>query len=450
VVLNAALVSLIYAMRDDDEDETYAEKYLSRFVTEVVDGINPLTYIPFVKDIWSAAQGFDVERADMSLITEVLDAFQQVVKVTGKDTSYMDEEELDGHRKSVAEAWLSVGDSIASLVGVPVKNVRRDIKGVINFFGTVGNDLDTTAGSLADSIGEDLKDSVPIWGWFPDKSKGDKLYDAIMKGDTEYAERMKGYYDTDTAYANAVRKALRENDSRIKQVAESAMSGDFDEYTSLIEEVIGERNFSKADIKAAVKAEINAMTPDEETSDTSANKEVSIYEMEYVFSEIVEGDIIMAHAMREDIIRTAVANGKTLEEAEASFVNSLNSSIKKHYEEGDIADYEAKNILINFCGKTAEEAEAKVQYWDFKKANPDTNVDDSWISEYYADGVADAGITIEMFVEYRNRVKGITGETKKRDRMAVINSLPISSAQKDALYFAEGWTASRLWEAPWH
>jgi hypothetical protein len=55
-----------------------------------------------------------------------------------------------------------------------------------------------------------------------------------------------------------------------------------------------------------------------------------------------------------------------------------------------------------------------------------------------------------MFVEYRNEVKGITGEDKKARRMAVINSLPISSAQKDALYFAEGWTSSKLWEAPWH
>lgn len=34
--------------------------------------------------------------------------------------------------------------------------------------------------------------------------------------------------------------------------------------------------------------------------------------------------------------------------------------------------------------------------------------------------------------------------SKKAEIMAVINSLPLSSSQKDALYFANGWAASTL------
>ena len=377
VVLNSAIVSLIYAMRDDDEDETYLEKYVSRFVTEVVDGVNPLTYIPGVKDVWSIAQGFDVERADMSLVTKVFDSLQQVVKVTSKDTSDMDEEELDEHYKAVAEAWLSVGDNITSLFGLPVKNIRRDINGIINLFKTLGRDQETTAGSLGDNIAEDLKDSIPVWGWLPDKSKGDKLYDAIKDGDKDYVDRMKEYY-----------------------------------------------------------------------------------EYEHFYTAVVEEGPVMAQAVKAVIIQAKVDEGKTLEEAEESFVNGVTSYIKNRFEEGDLSYNEAADILINFCGKSAEEADIKVQYWEFKRENPDTYVDDSWISEYYADGVADAGISIEMFVDYRNGVKGIEADkdnngntisgSRKAKVMAVINSMPISNAQKDALYFAEGWAASRLWEAPWH
>jgi hypothetical protein len=367
VVLNSALVSIVYAMRDDDEDETFLEKYLSRLTTEIIDGVNPLTYIPFVKDIWSAAQGFDIERADMSLITDVFDSLQQMVKVISKDTSDMDDDELAEHKKAITEALMSIGDNLSSLVGLPVKNVRRDINGVINLFKTLGRDQKTTAGSLADNIGEDLKDSVPIWGWLPDKSKGDKLYDAIMDGDTDYVERMKEYY-----------------------------------------------------------------------------------EIEHFYTAAVEEDPIMAQAVKEVIISAKVDEGKSLEDAEESFVNGVISSVKKHYEDGDISYNEASDILINFCGKSAEDAKIKVQYWEFKRDNPDTYADDSWISEYYADGVSDAGISIEMFVDYRNRVKDITGENKKQNRMAVINSLPLTSAQKDALYFAEGWASSKLYEAPWH
>ena len=208
VVLNSALVSLIYAMRDDDDDETFLEKYLSRFTTEVLDGINPLTYVPFVKDIWSIAQGFDVERADMSLISDAIGSFQQLVKVLSKDTSDMDEDELAEHKKAITEAILGITDTISSLVGVPVKNIRRDINGVINFFKTIGEDLDgreTTAGSLGDNILEDVKDSVPVWGWFPDESNMDKLYDAIIKGDTAYVERLKSGYKSEDAYQSAIR-----------------------------------------------------------------------------------------------------------------------------------------------------------------------------------------------------------------------------------------------------
>ena len=208
VVLNSALVSLIYAMRDDDDDETFLEKYLSRFTTEVLDGINPLTYVPFVKDIWSIAQGFDVERADMSLISDAIGSFQQLVEVLRKDTSDMDEDELAEHKKAITEAILGITDTISSLVGIPVKNIRRDINGVINFFKTIGEDLDgreTTAGSLGDNILEDVKDSVPVWGWFPDESNMDKIYDAIIKGDTAYVERLKSGYKSEDAYQSAIR-----------------------------------------------------------------------------------------------------------------------------------------------------------------------------------------------------------------------------------------------------
>lgn len=105
--------------------------------------------------------------------------------------------------------------------------------------------------------------------------------------------------------------------------------------------------------------------------------------------------------------------------------------------------------MMQYGGLTDAEAETKLRYIDFTKEYPDIPVDSSWIDEYYND-VESSGIAIDVFVGYRNQVKGITGEDKKARRMAVIDSLPITDAQKDALYFAEGWAASKLYEAPWH
>lgn len=260
VILNSALVSLVYAMRDDDEDETFLEKYLSRFTTEVIDSVNPITYIPFFKDVWSLLQGFDVEKSDMSLINDLIDSLQQMVKIIDKDTAYMDEDELSAHKKAVAEAMLSIVDNISSLVGLPVKNVRRDINGIINAIKTIRQDINgrkTTAGSLGDNILDDVKDSVPVWGWFPDESKGDKLYDAIIKGDTAYIDRFKSSYKSEAAYQSAVRKALRENDPRIREAAEAFLERDVATYNALREEIVSEGVFDRKLVTDALKAEYN-------------------------------------------------------------------------------------------------------------------------------------------------------------------------------------------------
>jgi hypothetical protein len=262
VILNSALVSIIYAMRDDDEDETFIEKYLSRFVTEVIDGVNPLTDIPFVKDIWSAAQGYDIERSDMTLITAAIDSLEALIKEVSKDRSDMDEEELREHNKAINDALLGVTDTIASLTGIPVKNIRRDINGIINGVKTIiadANGRETTAGSLEDNILEDVKDSVPVWGWFPDESKGDKLYDAIIKGDEAYVDRLKSGYKSESEINSAIRKALRENDPRIREAAEAVVNGKGADYARLLNEIANEGKFPRNIISGAIAAEVEKL-----------------------------------------------------------------------------------------------------------------------------------------------------------------------------------------------
>jgi hypothetical protein len=190
------------------------------------------------------------------------------------------------------------------------------------------------------------------------------------------------------------------------------------------------------------------MTEDEDETEETEDKEVSIYEMDYFFSAVVGGDTVMAHAIREDIIRTKVANGKDREDAEKNFNSDFQDRTKKGYEEGDLSVHQAIKMLVSFGGKTEVQAKATVQYWEYIQDHPNTSVETSWFVKYNEE-VASSGISLEMYIGYKNDVKGIDGEDKKARRMAVIHSLPISNAQKDALYFAEGWAASKLWEAPW-
>lgn len=362
VVLNSALVSLVYALRDDDEDETYIEKYLASFTAELADGVLPFGYVPILKDIWSLMQGFDIERSDMALWADAVDALKQVANAYYKDTDDMDEDELAEHQKAILEAWLSVGDTIGSLTGLPIMNIRRDIKAVINTIRTAARGDKTTAGSLWDAIGGALKDTLPVVGWKPDKSTSDKLYDAIVSGDTVYADRLKATFEDEDKAENAIRKGLRENDPRIKEAAQAKYDGDIAEYTRIAKEIIAEGNFSQDNVVAAINAEINALKEDEGGNASSDDKATSIYGSGDYFTAIVNGDTATANKVKEDLINTAIANGKSREDAESSVYSSFRTACRDAYADGSLSRDKAMNMLMSHGGMEANDA-----YWEMKR-----------------------------------------------------------------------------------
>jgi hypothetical protein len=117
-------------------------------------------------------------------------------------------------------------------------------------------------------------------------------------------------------------------------------------------------------------------------------------------------------------------------------------------------------MLVNYGGRTEEDASSKVQYWDFKKKYPDYDLSEEAVKKYYNE-VEPYGIGISVYYDYskqRAKCKGVdaNGDGKtdsgsvKSQVMAIINSLSITNSQKDALYYLNGWSASTIWEAPWH
>ena len=436
VILNNALVALVYGMRDDDEDETFAEKYMQSFVSNMMDDINPLTYLPYLKDMWSLLQGYDIERTDMSLASDLADGLKGLVQAYSSE---------DG---DVVGAWHDMVGAVANIGGVPLDNIRRDVNGAINFFNTIIEDVngrETTWGSMGDALEDEVRGSLPVVGWLSGETKADKLYDAIISGDTAYVNRLKGSYKDEDAYHNAVRTALRENDPRIMEAARAGFNGNPSERVRIAKLIIAD-GFAQDDVVAAINAEVNKMKPDDSSTTAKAK---GFYTAEDFALEIANGDQASANAIKVDVIQTAQKNGKTAEEAEKSFANSAKDELKELYLAGKLSKDKTVNALTTYCGIERDDAVADIQYWDFKQDYPEVFADDAWIEEYYNE-VESSGISLKVFVEYRNKVKGITGDGKKENRMAVINSMPISNAQKDALYYAEGWAASTINEAPWH
>lgn len=433
-IFNSILVSFVYAARDDDEEETYWEKYIGSVTGEILDGLNPAEYIPFIKDIVSIVKGYDVERSDMAVISDLWNAIQSLKK-----------DDVSVYRKVEGFAG-----SIAQIFGLPVKNIMRETRAVwqtivqpsIDRYKGVEREKMTKAG-----IGYAMKSTAPKWMGGGDVSNQQQLYDAYLNGDAAQMARVKGRFKDQSAINSAIRKALRENDPRIREAAIAWNASDLDAYMRIAKAIIAEKHFVQDDVVLAIRAEANELSPDEGTTSTSKAK--GLFTAEKFAEAIAQGDQAMANAVKVDIIQTEQKNGKTAEEAEKSFNSSAKTKLKEMFLAGDISEQKAISALTTYCGADESGAMADVQYWVFKQDYPDVYADDSWFDSYF-EKVANSGIDVGVYMEYRNAVSGITGKDMKEKRMDIIDSLPITSAQKDALYYAEGWAESKLNEAPWH
>ena len=440
--------SLIYAMRDDDEDETFVEKYIESLTGSLLSDFNPISYIPVARDVLSAAQGYDVERPDMAIVVDAISALDAVIKNNSKDTEGMSEEQLAELDKKVTDANWKLVESLAAFFGIPVKNIRRDVKGVFDHAMIASaNAGQTTVQSAFDKVYDAVVESVPF---LSAPSKQDKLYEAIISGDTEYVNRLKSTYKSDDAYDSAVRKALRENDPRIKEAAQARYDGNTEEYKRIFREIQKEGKFSFDNIMGAINAEVSKLTPDKVSSDYTAS--------EFVES-IVLGDTKSAQAMKEDIIATKVANGKSKSEAEKDFASNVATGIREAYTSGLLDEAGAEKMLVEYADKDEEETVSKVSYWSFIEEHKEYKDDlsESNVKDY-KEFAEPAEIPLDVFVQYVEGTKGLTSKkdewgdvevTKREQVLEVIDSLPLTWEQKDALYLAAGYSENQIWDVPW-
>ena len=149
-VVNAMVQSLVDAERDKDQDKKYWERVFSAFTgltgeeetswdkaiavvlnSNVSGNINPLGQIPYVKDVLSLLQGYDVTRMDADAIGDFITAGWNVVKNIGGD----------GPRTPAyaAKELLNAG---AKVFGISIGNLWRDASGIVN---AIAVETDNTA-----------------------------------------------------------------------------------------------------------------------------------------------------------------------------------------------------------------------------------------------------------------------------------------------------------------
>ena len=340
VIINALASSLIYAMRDDDEEKTYGEKYVASVAMEAAEAVNPLEYLPYFRDIMSIMKGYEIERTDMTLISNL---FQQV-------------ELLTNSKRTVGEKMLGVSGAVSAFFGIPMTNLTRDAKGIVNtFMGGVDTERGTAKGMSA-ALKEEFSG---IFGLFDEQTKNEyQLYQAYVSGDTAHYNRVKARYKTPQAAELALRQALRDHEPRISEAAKARLSGDLAVYESIVDQIESEGIFDRNIVIRAINNEMldlkdedaSKLVPKDETVTDEETAE-SLYKASDLNAALERGDTEDFAAILSALVEDKVSAGKTEAQAKSSVKSSITAYWKKQYLSG-YQDTETRKRIIAILTET--------------------------------------------------------------------------------------------------
>ena len=438
--ITAATIEALFDAYRDDDDEEFKEKFAEAFKKNVITDLMPFNKIPIISDLAEFVLSrfdlgyFSSDNLSTTWLSQAATAYDAWAEVlSGEETS-----------KTVYNAIYNTARALSSMTGVAGAGLMREVVVLWN----------NTAGAYDSTLKIKTYENTKA-------QNGQLLYEAIIKGDTRQAESLKAQFEDEDAVSKALVKALRENDPRIKEAAEARLNGDTTEYLRIAESIKAEGNFHQDLIVYAINSEMNALKKDDGESSSGFTSKPTFTNSDY-YNAAVNGDAADVKAVKDYLIES----GKT----ESQIQSSFNSSVKNAYEEGEITSMTAVSLMTSYGGKTSDEASTTVKYIDFKTEYPEyadsiteLKFENYYepIEKYYGYSVEDMGIGIGTYAEYCVRsaeCEGVDADgdgkidsgSKKAEVMQVINELSLTSEQKDALYYLNGWAVSTLWEAPWH
>ena len=513
VVLNSFLVAWVYAARDDDEDETFREKYLSSFISGIIDGVNPMTYIPFLKDIVSIVQGYDIERSDMAVISDLWNAYKQL-------------------EKDDVSVWRKVegfAGSICQIFGLPVKNIMRDVRSVFQAYNTIFHGEEDTTRGTAYAIVEGITGDKP--------SNSEQLYKARSIGDEAHAARVEARYDDEDSANAAVRQAIKDRymDDELtlaqatmqltqyagmkadeaywlmdgwKHRKETGSDDGYSKYNDFYEAVQTGKNLKavikeytdngvkkstlSGQITSHFKDEYVAMSAGERAnikgyllnayeqcgvSRESAEEKLRGWDFEAKYGGSYE-EIVADYkngAISESTMRNILADkgySKSDIEDKISDWNVYKiygyeySKLDDAYRAGELSREEFRQAMID-NGTFPAKADQAIITYDWMRDNAQYGLEYSDAAKYahpienYGKSLADVGLDPDIYLEYKELKKGCKGVDADNDGTAdsgtlrtakfeMIDSLPITNDQKDALAAIDYSMKSVNRYAPWH
>ena len=427
-ILLAAVQAVADAWRDDDDYQTFLEKWLEAFGGNMVDELMPINKLPILSDFYelgkSMLEVFGVDtygNPPQSVFMQWRDSLvkgTEIIyqRITGEDTNY---------------TWYGGGykllQAASGMVGLPMAAATRELVAAWN----------STVGSFAPSL--------KVQSYEPSEMANIKYAyeDGYLTAEEATAELLaKGLVDNeDEAYFTIAGWEAGEGYSRYDAMYEAIRNGEN------VNEALAEltsHGYTEKEVFSQVKEQIGKWYYDDKSTYRISKQQAT--EMLTKYSHYFD--------MTSDEI-TATVNRWSAKVVTGIAYNDIGDE----YKAGKITASRAIEMYMRYGGLTREEAQQKVTLFDFVKAHPTLDGISYAAVASYKEHAEGAGIDAETFYEvwqYNAEAqadvdkngKAISG-SKKDKVLAYIHSLRLTKAQKDSLYYAFGWAQSKINEAPW-
>lgn len=366
MVLGAAFKAVATAPRDDDRDKSLPEKYWDAFWDNLLDSINPLTLVPFGKDVASIWQGYSATRMDVQGVQDVKNANDKIWKVIEGDNT-------------MTPQYTAVYASkmLGNFFGIPSSNIAREIETGLNVYHQyINKGLEDDYEWARQKYEIKNKSNLAIYV--------DMMIEAQRNGDKDLEKRIKtdlNKAEIDNETITAKIKSLIKGeliskdhvDPRIEEAAQARMAADTESYKAAVSELIAEGYAGKL-VSSAVDTRINQLSGEEEID----WEEEAATDPDELYGEILTGeaeeedwdiyssaDILKAvdqvgitidtlkplQRIATEIINSKMKAGKTKKEAMDSIKSSINRRYKQEwiaaYLAGDQKGYEAIMAKLN-------------------------------------------------------------------------------------------------------
>lgn len=488
---SAIVESLWDAFRDDDDYETLLEKILeAMFGTKegwfldgnLIGDLRITTKLPLVKDIVSMFDGYSNDRMDTAWAANLVKAYkiwkETIDLATGKldkptDVTY------NGKMTWYGKLYNTL-KPLSQMTGFAMANLTRDVSALWNttFGAWTGKKLRTYYPGVKTSVKYAYQDG------YLSAEEAEKIL--ISEGAAE--DKNDVYFLLDEWDSG------KSSYSKYGAVKEAAKAGDKAAYKSALKDLT-DHGITERNAQSAVRGALKEWYQGTEDTPQSVNKQDTIRKLQEFAgmskadaeATVLEWTCKIVTGVEYSNIKTAYLDGDvnavrakqmlmrygglTAEEADRRIQNYKfeeqygfaysRSNVQDEYIRGSISETTAKTMLMQYGGKTEEEAARSIQAFNFLRSYPEYDAEDiteAQIAKYY-ESVDGSGVSVREYVNYASFIRSTSADvdadgnaingSKMRKVMEYIDSLNLTAQQKDVLFLTQ-YAKSNLRNTPWH